>query len=210
MAQRRSAHGADGKTNVAGMNGRLNGRRTAFGIILPKWVCFGLLIILLGCEQNLVPTSPELESRFNDEQPALSGDGRLLAFVSNREGTRSIWLYDLRDRRFIPLPRLNRRDAIAESPSLSYTGRYLAYLASDTARPEIELYDRATQQAQIITIGYRGWFRNPKLSPDGRYIAFESGTRGQWDIEVFDRGSNIELDIPDYQRTPATSPSPSP
>jgi Tol biopolymer transport system component len=178
--------------------------------VIQKGAIAVFLLLLTACEQPLLPTSSELESRFNTEQPALSGDGRFLAFVSNREGSRSIWLYDRREKRFIPLPRLNRRDAIAESPSLSYTGRYIAYLASDTARPEIELYDRATQQTQVITIGYRGWFRNPKLSPDGRYIAFESGTRGQWDIEVFDRGPNIELDIPDYQRTPATSPSPSP
>jgi Tol biopolymer transport system component len=184
-------------------------RPSGVGMKVASQVASLIVIVLLSaCEQPLVPTSPDLESRFNDEQPALSGDGRFLAFVSNREGTRSIWLYDLRDRRFIPLPGLNRRDAIAESPSLSSTGRYLAYLASDTARPEIELYDRATQRTQIITIGHRGWFRNPKLSPDGRYIAFESGTRGQWDIEVFDRGPGIELDMPDNQRPPAPSPAP--
>jgi Tol biopolymer transport system component len=166
--------------------------------------------MLVACTQTPVSTGPgELNSQFNDEQPALSGDGRFLAFVSNRDGTRSILIYDLQARRYLILPRLNRRDAIAESPSLSYTGRYLAYVASDSARPEIELYDRATQQIQILTMGYRGWFRNPKISPDGRYIVFETGSRGQWDIEVLDRGSNIELDIPDYQGTrPAPRPSP--
>jgi Tol biopolymer transport system component len=142
----------------------------------------------------------ELNSQFNDEQPTLSGDGRFVAFVSNREGTRAILLYDLRNKQYLNLPRLNRRDAIAESPSLSATGRYITYIASDSARPEIELYDRATQQVQILTMGYRGWFRNPKISPDGRYIAFETGTRGQWDIEVLDRGAGVELDIPDYRR----------
>lgn len=166
--------------------------------------------LLISCEQPQTPTGPvELESRYNDEQPALSGNGRFLAFVSNREGTRSILLYDLRDKRYVMLPRLNRRDAIAESPSLSYTGRYIAYVASDSARPEIELYDRATQHTQILTIGYRGWFRNPKISPDGRYLVFETGSRGQWDIEVLDRGAGIELDIPDYQRNranPGASP----
>jgi Tol biopolymer transport system component len=168
------------------------------------------LSLLSGCATDLISTAPgELKSRFNDEQPALSGDGRFLAFVSNREGQRGIWVYDLRDKGFVNLPRLNRRDAIAESPSLSYTGRYIAYMASDTARPEIELYDRATQQVQVVTIGFRGWFRNPKISPDGRYIVFESSNRGQWDIEVFDRGAGIEPDIPDYQRL-APSPNASP
>ncbi len=182
--------------------------------ILKRWLLwstsFALTGMLVACEQTQISTgSVELDSRFNDEQPALSGNGRYLAFTSNRDGTRGILLYDLRDKRYVMLPRLNRRDAIAESPSLSYTGRYIAYIASDSARPEIELYDRATQQTQILTIGYRGWFRNPKISPDGRYIVFETGSRGQWDIELLDRGAGVELDIPDYQRNrpnPAVSP----
>jgi Tol biopolymer transport system component len=159
------------------------------------------LSLVTACSVETAASSPgELNSQFNDEQPALSGDGRFLALVSNREGMRSILLYDLRSKQYLNLPRLNRRDAIAESPSLSATGRYITYIASDSARPEIELYDRATQQVQILTMGYRGWFRNPKISPDGRYISFETGTRGQWDIEVLNRGAGVELDIPDYRR----------
>lgn len=166
---------------------------------------------MAGCSSPEVPTTgvADLDSQYNDEQPALSADGRYVAFVSNRNGTRAILMYDLKQRSFVNLPHLNRRDAIAESPSLSYSGRYIAYVASDSAHPEIAVYDRATQQSQALTPGYRGWFRNPSISPDGRYVAFESGTRGQWDIEVFDRGTNIELDIPDFQRSrpnPALSP----
>ncbi len=165
-----------------------------------RWFGGGLLwlaIALGGCNTASVPVVPAaLNSTYTDEQPALSGDGRFVAFVSNRGGTRQIMMYDLRDRRFVELPLLNRRDAIAESPSLSYTGRYLVYLASDRGRPEIELYDRATRQVQVLTSGYRGWVRNPSISPDGRYIVFETGRRGQWDIEAIDRGPNIERDRP--------------
>lgn len=161
--------------------------------------------ILAACTTSRAPTGPaELDSRYNDEQPSLSGDGRFLAFVSNRDGGRRIWLYDRKDQRFVDLPRLNRQDAIAEFPSLSYSGRYIVYLASDRARPEIELYDRVTQQIQVLTAGYRGWVRCPSISPNGRYITFETGVRGQWDIELLDRGPNIELDIPDFQRSRTT------
>jgi Tol biopolymer transport system component len=178
-------------------------RKFGFGGWLQWFIGLSLIGLLTACSQPTIPVvgSVDLDSRYNDEQPALSGDGRFLAFVSNRSGTRSILMYDLKQKQFVNLPRLNRQDAIAESPSLSYTGRYIAYVASDSARPEIEIYDRATQQPQVLTPGYRGWFRNPSISPDGRYVVFETGTRGQWDIEVLDRGSNIELDIPNFQRS---------
>jgi Tol biopolymer transport system component len=137
-----------------------------------------------------------VNSRYTEEQPALSGNGRLLAFVSNRNGRQQLLLYDLETQNFIPTPGLSRPDTVVESPSLSYTGRYICYLSSDQGRPTIALYDRATQQPQILAPVYRGLVRNPHISPDGRYIAFESSSRGQWDIEVLDRGPTVELDIP--------------
>lgn len=144
-----------------------------------------------------------LNSIYSDEQPALSGNGRFLAFVSNRNGKRSLMLYDLKQQQFVDLPRLNRRDAIAESPSISNNARYLVYLASDSGRPEIELYDRITHRWQVLTLGYRGWYRNPSISPDGRYIVFESGRRGQWDLELIDRGPLVEPDLIDAPSMPS-------
>jgi len=157
-----------------------------------------LLFLLTACSAPPEPSGPAaLNSLYTDEQPALSGSGRYLALVSNRDGHRRLLLYDLAEQTFVDLPRLNRQDAIAESPSLSNNARYIVYVASGSGRPEVELYDRITQRAQVLTAGYRGWVRNPSISPDGRYIAFESAMRGQWDIQILDRGSNIELDLLD-------------
>lgn len=166
--------------------------------------------LLLGCSPyNRLNVNMALNSLYTDEQPALSGNGRFLAFVSNRNGKRNILLYDLQQQKFVDIPRLNRRDAIAESPSISNNARYIVYTASDSGRPEIELYDRLTNRWQVLTLGYRGWLRNPSISADGRYIVFESGRRGQWDLEVIDRGPLIELDIVD--NSPLNIPgSPSP
>lgn len=138
-----------------------------------------------------------LNSRYTDEQPALSGNGQYVAFVSNRKGDRGILLYDLKRQQFVDLPRLNRWDAVAEHPSLSNTARYIVYVASGSGRPEVELYDRVTKQAQVLTSGYRGWVRNPSISPDGRYVAFELGRDGKWTIQVLDRGPGIEPDLLD-------------
>jgi Tol biopolymer transport system component len=158
---------------------------------------FSLVSLLVSCNYSDIQIgSASLNSRFTEEQPALSGNGRFLAFVSNRNGDRKLLVFDLEEQKTISIPRLNRRDTIAESPSLSYNGRYIAYITSDQGRPVAALYDRATQQSQILTPIYRGWVRNPNISPDGRYIVFETASRGQWDIEVLDRGPNIELDIP--------------
>ncbi len=167
----------------------------------------GLIVACGPSDRFIGPDS--LNSRYNDEQPALSGNGRFLAFVSNRNGSHSILLYDLQQQQLIPLPRLNQRETIAESPSLSYTGRYIAYIVSEQGRPTVALYDRARQQSQLLSQWYPGWVRSPSISPDGRYIVFESGSRGQWDIEVLDRGPNIELDIPDGVPT-GSSVTPSP
>ncbi len=167
-----------------------------------RWLRWGLGLNLTGivvaCSPAIRIEGPvALNSRYTDEQPALSGNGRFVAFVSNRDGDRKLVMYDLQKRQLIDLPGLNRPDALAENPSLSRTGRYIAYIASNRGRPEVELYDRVTNRAEVLTMGYQGWVRNPSISPEGRYIVFETSRRGQWDIEVLDRGSNFEPDIPD-------------
>ena len=158
---------------------------------------FGFTSLIVSCSANDIPLGVStLNSRYAEEQPALSGNGRFLAFVSNRNGNQQLLVYDLENQGFIPTPGLNKRYTIAENPSLSYTGRYICYLTSDQGRPVIALYDRAIKRSTILTPTYRGWLRNPNISPDGRYIVFESARRGKWDIEVLDRGPTVELDIP--------------
>ena len=189
-----------------------NEAATRLGYRVRRW-CFVSLILLLisfaSCFNRfsaraepialaVLSTNPVgLNSAYTDEQPVLSGSGRFLAFISGRDGRRRLLLYDLQEQQLVDLPWLNRRDAIAEHPSISNNARYIIYVASDSGRPEVELYDRVTQLVQVLTGGYRGWFRNPSISPDGRYIAFESGREGQWDIQMIDRGGNVELDVLD-------------
>ncbi|MBW4591484.1 MAG: PD40 domain-containing protein [Brasilonema angustatum HA4187-MV1] len=163
---------------------------------IPWGLTFALASLLVSCSYSDIPLGPtSLNSRYTEQQPALSGNGRFLGFVSNRNGSHQLLVYDLDQQQFIQTPRLNQPETIVESPSLSYTGRYIAYMTSDQGRPVVALYDRATQQSQILTPTYRGWIRNPSISPNGRYVVFETASRGQWDIEVLDRGPDVELDI---------------
>ncbi len=170
-----------------------------------RWYYWGIGLIFLSLLSSCNSTQVQfgsnyLNSRYNDEQSALSGDGRWLAFVSSRNGSSQVYLYDLKQKNLVQLPGLNFNGAIAQEPSVSRTARYIVYISSVEGRPDLILYDRATQRAEILTRGYRSWIANPHISPDGRYIVFETARRGQWDIEVFDRGTNIEPDLADGSR----------
>lgn len=169
--------------------------------IRPFLLGLGLGLLPVAACAPLVPGGPgnfsTLNSRYQERQPALSGDGRLVAYVTDRGGTTDLVVFDLENNRFVPLPGLNRRNMAIDSPSLSRSGRYIVYLAQDRGRLEVQLYDRATSRIQRLTQGYRGWLRNPSISADGRYVTVETARRGQWDIEVFDRGMAIEPDLTD-------------
>lgn len=170
-----------------------------------RWLKFsisiGLLSVLSACGSPQLPEGTAgINSRYNDQEPSLSGDGRYLAWVSNRNGRHQVLLYDLSGEQYVPLPGLNPKNVLTESPSLSRTGRYLVYLVSRQGRPEIALYDRIVEETEILTASYRHWVRNPDIDLDGRYIVFETARRGQWDVEVLDRGPEVELDIPDGTR----------
>ncbi|NJL90298.1 MAG: biopolymer transporter Tol [Coleofasciculaceae cyanobacterium SM2_1_6] len=167
-------------------------------LLLPSLgaVLVGLGGLLGACDQN-PPAPSSINSRYTDEQPALSGNGQFVAFVSSRNGISQVLLYDLKARQFTPLPGLNSTMTIAQNPSLSRNARYVAYLAGNQGKPDLFIYDRVTQRSEVLTSGYRHVIRSPSLSPDGRYLVFETDRRGQWDIEVIDRGAAIELDKPE-------------
>lgn len=163
------------------------------------WNVFLLSVLVLsGCDRGPQPIqTTTLNSRFTEDQPAISGDGQVVAFITNRNGASELALYDLERKRFLDVSRINSGDNLIQSPSLSRTGRYVVYMVNDRGRPAIALYDQAIDQVDYITRQYRNWVRNPQISPDGRYITFETARRGQWDVEIFDRGPEIEPDLVD-------------
>ena len=150
-----------------------------------------LCLLLSSCGRALF-YSPQLpsggiNSQSVDEHPAYSSDGRYLAFASDRNGRRDIYLYDLQQRRLVPLPNLNRRDSSQDRPSLNSDGRYIAYVSTERGKTDIFVYDRQTERSELLTANIRGSVSHPTISGDGSKVAFQSSQLGQWHIAIIDR-----------------------
>ena len=150
-----------------------------------------LLLILGGCSGSLL-TQPEIipggiNSNSVEEYPAYSGDGRYLAFASDRRNRRDIFIYDLQDKRLVSLPNLNRRDSLQDQPSLSADGRYIAYVSTERGKRDIFVYDRQKQESELLTVNIKGSSKQPTISGDGSQVAFQASQLGKWKIVIVNR-----------------------
>ncbi len=167
-----------------------------------KLIANSLLISLGSCSHSgfiTPPTQPlgnVLNTRSSEQHPRFSYEGRYLVFASDRQGKRSIWLYDQINGRLLPLPGLNQLGSVQDQPDISADGRYIVYVSEQEGKQDIFVYDRQTSQVQNITKNILGEVRHPTISGNGRLVAFESNRSGQWDIIIYDRGLNAPLSLP--------------
>lgn len=138
-----------------------------------------------------------LNSPASELEPQIAS--QYIVFVSDRNGSQDVYLFDAKTRRLINLPGLNALNEIASHPSISEDGRYIAFAANIKGRSDIYLYDRETQQKRNLTANIQAEVRNPSISADGSRITFEVATDGQWDVVVGDRSGNL-LDLPGTPR----------
>ncbi len=129
-------------------------------------------------------TGRSLNSIASELTPSISGE--YITFVSDRNGSQDVYLYDAKMRRLIDLPGLNAFNEVASDPSVSEDGRYLVFASSIQGKTRIYLYDRETQQKRSLTETLQGEVRNPTISADGNIIAFEIASDGQWDLLIYD------------------------
>jgi Tol biopolymer transport system component len=121
--------------------------------------------------------------------PAISGDGRWVAFVSGNPdpaaGARTVRLWD-RTTGTLSSP-LGQINGWADQPALSGDGRYLAFrtraalAATDTNEfADVYVLDRQSGSVDLVSvatsgrIGARGDSGEPAISSDGRRVAFTS------------------------------------
>lgn len=160
------------------------------------------VLTLSSCQSSRYITPPPqginatLNSLATEGDGSFSYNGRYLVYTSDRAPKRSVYLYDLQQRRLLPLPGLNQAGSMQSQGDISADGRYIVYRSEQLGKSDIYLYDRSTGKANNLTRNFIGEVRHPSISGNGRFISFEGNRSGQWDLEIYDRGSGIDLSTP--------------
>ena len=148
-----------------------------------------LALVISGCAQRF-----ETPGIGDQEDPALSGNGRIIASVVERGGRRFVRLVERSSGRELPLRGL-RRHTPHRSPSLRWTGRYLAVIRQRGQRREVVLLDRLTGRLRPIPLPGDRVPERLSLAPDGQRLALQVLRQGQLDVELF-RLPALEADRP--------------
>jgi Tol biopolymer transport system component len=149
---------------------------------------------------------PGLNSQAADDRmPALSGDGRFLAFASNRKGgagLTDLYLYDRKEAKITPVPGLNSKHTELE-PSLNADGSLIAFASerpNNEGGRDIYLFDRiAGKYLPLPGLNTPSHEYSPSLSGCGRFLVFVSERvegEGDRDIYLYDRETQKLLPTP--------------
>ena len=156
--------------------------------------------------QPAAPAGLGAESR---QQPALSGDGRLLASLVERAGRTTVLLQERQSGRVLPLRHLRNRQPHS-SPSLSWNGRYLAVVVQQGGRRQAVIEDRATGQQHPLFLPAGQEPQQLSLAPDGQSIALELIQSGSQRLQLFSLSAMLEPDRPPGLRESGGGPSAQP
>jgi Tol biopolymer transport system component len=165
---------------------------------------------LLGCGDGALfnrrqAAGPSLLGSEQRREPALSGDGRLLASIVERSGRSTVLLQDQPGGRVLPLRHL-RGQLPHRSPSLSWNGRYLALLVHQGERPVAVIEDRLTGRLLRLPPPPGGLAERLSLAPDGQQLAVQLVQGGQQRVQVFSLAGLLEPDRPGGLRRSTATP----
>ena len=132
--------------------------------------------------------TPDATSRLtsnvaDDAEPAVSPDGRTVAFVSNRDGVPAIYLLPL-DRRDAPPVRV-RTKGPARAPSWSPDGARLAFVCQRDGQADVCLVGRDGSDERVLVSQPQDEV-DPVWSPDGRRLAYSLVSGRTWELHVVD------------------------
>jgi hypothetical protein len=146
----------------------------------------GLAVLLSGClgpgPMPMHGLNRRLAQQGSQREPSLSG--RWLALIANRQGRDRVELVDVDQQRPVPLPGLNRPDALPLSVSVSADGSRLAVVRQREGRTELVLHRRAAMSSEPIRMEPEGVPRRATLRADGRELAVEVSRGGLVQVDL--------------------------
>ena len=140
-----------------------------------------------------------------DADPAVSPDGRRIAFVSERDGDADVYVADAASGEVVRVTRNRRSD---RHPAWAPGGRRLVWESGPPGEADL-FVARADGGGARRFVGGRGDDAEPTWSPDGSTIAFSSnrgGRRQLWAVPVAGGVPEQIAEIPGRARAPAWSP----
>jgi serine/threonine protein kinase len=102
----------------------------------------------------------------SDRAPAVSPDGRRIAFSSDRNGNRDIYLVDLTGEH---LTRLTSTLTVDDEPSWSPDGKEIVWVSGSSGQPSLNSMNITTRAAKVVSETSTAW-ESPTFSPDGKFI----------------------------------------
>jgi len=124
----------------------------------------------------------QLEQAGGNRDPSLGL--RWLALIQQRGGREQVQLLDLQRQLPVPVPGLNRPDALPISVSTDANGERLALVRQLGGRSEVVLYRRALQSLQLIPMAMDSIPTQVSLRADGRQLAVQVSRNGLWQIDL--------------------------
>lgn len=142
-----------------------------------RWIATYAMLILIGAVVSLTllrtPAEPKLEQITRDPglatDPALSPDGKLLAYASDRGGQNlNLWVKQLNGEGHAV--QLTHDASDAHEPSFSPDGSRIVYRSEQDGGGIYAIPAIGGEPALLIANG-----RNPRFAPDGKWIAYSRG-----------------------------------
>ncbi len=148
---------------------------------------FLILLFLSGCLQgNIKPitnfNSMIEKSNRSFRDPTLGSN--FLVGIVTLEGKERIELFDLRARKKIALPGLNRADSQPISVSISSDSQRLAFVRQRLDQTELLIYRRFLGTLQLIELIPKGIPRKVTFDGSGRVLAVQVSRGGRWEIDM--------------------------
>src|ERR1022692_2847635 len=160
------------------------------------WIYLGLRLAQ-SKSPELIRLSPDDGHSYH--QPAISPDGGLVAYVSNRSGTDELWLQQVGGLGPIQLTNSNER---VDSPTFFPDGKRILYVttSADTRKSAIEVISTLGGEPRVLILGGRIVSGGPMLSPDGRQIAYVENSLGALRLMMISSNGGHPRELPAWAR----------